>query len=178
MIPKPIYEAQPYAYLVTGLLLLLVAPSLLISFSALLLYSAGAIIWIIRATYRGQYSRHSPAASYRHHLKPLDQALSYYREPRFLPAPLYEALPFAYLLMSVLCYRYSSQVIYVDLMLMATALLATSGIIIWAMRGYYRGYHSYKGDRSYPRIQCDREHQSIREHNGYSEHHSPFYQHS
>ncbi|OMH30083.1 hypothetical protein [Motiliproteus sp. MSK22-1] len=178
MIPKPVYEAQPYAYVVTGLLLILEAPSLLLFVSALLLYSAGAIIWIVRAIYRGQYSRHSPAACYRNHLKPLDQALAYYQEPKGLPTPIYEALPFAYLLVSGLCYRYSSQVIYLDLMLMATALLAISGILIWIMRGYYRGYHSHKGDRSYPRTQTDREHQSIKEHNGYSEHHSPFYQHS
>jgi len=60
----------------------------------------------------------------------------------FVPTGIYELLPFAYLLLSALCFRLAGQFIYSELMLAASALIGLAGLSVWTMRGYYRGYHS------------------------------------
>jgi len=121
---KPVYEALPYAYILTGSTVLITQNSLLAWASGLLLYAVGAIIWLLRARYRC-----APAAPTRR-VK--------------LPVTAYEAAPFIYIAAGLFChltYLYAEGGQTPMLTLAAAVMLYGAGYGSWFMRAYYRGYH-------------------------------------
>ncbi len=142
MMPKSIYEVAPYIYLISGGYCLFYPSSLLITAGGLLLFAAGASVWIKRSRTRSRLSRHYPVVEYLNHDKSPDQAVDRYRSPYRIPAWLYEYLPFIYLLAGCICYRYQQAYSASILILAAAVLFAMAGIFSWTMRGYFRGYHS------------------------------------
>lgn len=152
---KSLYEATPYLLIGVAAYLLLSVPFhlqtlqagqfyLLIG-AALLFFHSGALIWIYRSQSRGSDSRHYPCSHYHDHWKPLDQAIDGGPVRGYVPAPVYEYLPFGYVLLAYAC------LVIANMQGMATAgllwqgsavLLLVAGLSIWLMRGFYRGYHA------------------------------------
>lgn len=63
-LPKALYEALPFSYLLAGLLsyqlFLPLQPSYLSMAASVLFFSAGLSSWILRGHYRGYHQSHSP----------------------------------------------------------------------------------------------------------------------
>ncbi len=142
MMPKWIYEAQPYCYLAAGTALIMSEKGVLVELAGLSLYAAGALCWITRARYRQRHGRRYPIQEYHDQPKPQALPIDNYHQTRNLPKPLYEGLPFGYLLAGLASYQvYLQQPSY--LLMVATVLFASAGLCAWILRGYYRGYHQH-----------------------------------
>ena len=90
MLPKPIYEAMPVAYLVVGSALVVGSEHVLLFIAGCALFIAGSMIAFFRSEFRRMDNHDSPL----HKLV-------------ILPEYVYEMLPFSYLLASLLIIRYS-----------------------------------------------------------------------
>lgn len=119
VIRKPVYEVLPYAYMLVGVLLVLLLDNPLIYISGALLYIAGAAVWVMRSAYRRKNS-HTRIAN---------------RKGRVVfPQWLYEALPFVYLALGVLCFIIFESV----LGLVPGVALVIAGALVWLIRAIYR----------------------------------------
>jgi ABC-type phosphate transport system permease subunit len=87
MIPFIIYESLPFAYLITGVLLLSVGQVPLLIFSACLFYVAGPAIWIMRSASRRTDQELVPNKKW------------------IIPDVLYESMPFFQLFTGTLLIR-------------------------------------------------------------------------
>ncbi len=91
MLPKPLYEALPYCYFITGSALWLVSDQLLELIAGILLYFAGAQQWILRSNYR-RWDRIRTNLINKH-----PEQVPQQPDHDFYPRWLYEILPFAYI---------------------------------------------------------------------------------
>ncbi|WP_210395686.1 hypothetical protein [Motiliproteus sediminis] len=125
MLSRPIYESLPYAYIIAGCAVIVLLESKLAWIPGILLFIAGAHVWILRAQYRARLQRRPKAR-------------------RRLPRPLYEAAPFLYLFAGLACLmlylRYDGEQA-LPLTLAAAIMFFGAGLGGWLMRGYYRHYH-------------------------------------
>lgn len=118
MLPKPIYEVMPIAYLVVGSALVVGSEHDLLFIAGCALFVAGSMIAFLRSEFRRLDD----------HNTPLHKLI-------FLPEYLYEMLPFAYLLVSLLLIRYAdSRISHV-----VAAILVSYGFIRLYQR--YRNRH-------------------------------------
>jgi len=104
MLPTLLYEALPLIYIASGSVMLTTGQSSLTLAAAVLLYFAGAFIWIMRSENRRTDRRTGPSHKF-----------------IFLPEALYEFKPFFYLFIGLLLIRN-------EVFLIAGAL-----IIFWAL---------------------------------------------
>jgi len=104
MLPTLLYEALPLIYLSSGSVMLTIGQSTLTLAAAVLLFFAGAFIWIMRSENRRTDHRVGPAHKF-----------------IFLPETLYEFKPFFYLFIGLLLLRNEE------------FLIAGSLIIFWAL---------------------------------------------
>ncbi|WP_207062629.1 hypothetical protein [Motiliproteus sp. SC1-56] len=139
MLPKTFYEALPYLYLAVGSYLLLSMQTALLWGCGLLLYFAGALIWIRRANHRRPIQATQPPPTGAGPGR-LGQATSQ-AAAHPIPPRIYELLPFVYILTGYLCYGYYRLMVHSYPALVAIALFITAGACAWGMRGYHRGYH-------------------------------------
>lgn len=107
MLPTLLYEMLPVLCLAVGALLLNVAQEVLILFSAVLLYWAGAITWMMRSEYRRTDNRDIV----------VDTVFIF-------PELLYELLPFLNLFIGIILIRNTQQPAFV---------VAGSILILWAL---------------------------------------------
>lgn len=140
MIPKPLYEALPYAYFLIGSGLWLVGSSALEILGGMLLYCASAQQWVLRSNYRrGDRARanivsrrhgSSMRPDYRHHV---------------LPRGLYEALPFGYIAIGYVISNVTrfaqganAVTLHTNIALLSAILFALTGLIVLMLRGQNR----------------------------------------
>jgi hypothetical protein len=91
MLPKNIYENLPYAYLFASLGLFLTNQNWIVLGFSWLLYTAGAIIWVIRSDYRRA-----------------NKKVNKHGESTFLlHDDFYESLPFGYIGVGAICFSFS-----------------------------------------------------------------------
>lgn len=93
MLPKPLYESLPYFCLVFGALSMIFPTDLLQAISGGILYSSGSAIWIMRSQNRRSDALRTPLKPHRY---------LPWHEASLLPEPLYEAIPFIYILIGIL----------------------------------------------------------------------------
>lgn len=92
MVSQPIYEALPFGYLLTGSSLILLSESGLLWFSGGLFFSAGAMIWVLRSSFRRRTT-------------PFPNSL----KKMFMPEWMYEAKPFSYFLFGIFSFHVIQQ---------------------------------------------------------------------
>nr|WP_321269000.1 hypothetical protein [uncultured Tolumonas sp.] len=109
MLPVLVYEALPLIYISSGSIMLTIGQSPLTLIAALLLYCAGASIWIMRSDNRRTD----------HHMVPSHKLF-------LLPETLYEIKPFFYLFTGLLLVRNEE------------FLIVGSLIIFWALLCVFR----------------------------------------
>lgn len=144
MMPKSIYETAPFIYLISGSYCLITSSSAVISSAGILLFFAGATIWIKRSQTRSRQGRHYPTTAYLNHDKSMNRPVDRYRSPYLVPSLVYEYLPFTYVLAGLFCYRYQQTYALSILILLAASLFILAGMCSWIMRGYFRGYHRHQ----------------------------------
>ncbi len=127
MLPSKLYEVLPYAYIATGVAVLLSYDNWLAVVCALLLTFAGAVVWILRSDNRRS-----------------DMKGARYKYGGVMPFWLYEMLPFA-CVMSALCVFAVSGNMYFYPFAM---ILLGVGTHLWLLRGSYR-----KHQRPQPKLQ-------------------------
>lgn len=98
MLPKPLYESLPYFCLVFGAMNIIFPTDLLQAISGGILYSSGSAIWIMRSQNRRVDATRTPLKPHRY---------LPWHEASVLPEPLYEALPFIYILTGILLQRHT-----------------------------------------------------------------------
>lgn len=121
MLPKPLYESLPYFSLVTGALSVVFPTDILQAASGLLLYWVGAFVWIIRSQHRRIDNNSYPLLN--------ANSLPWHKTSH-LPEPIYEAMPFIYILSGSLILRYSPHLPAI----FAGFTLLTLGLTIWTQR--------------------------------------------
>ncbi len=125
VIRKPVYEMLPYAYLLIGVLVIMLLESPLALISGVLFYAAGAAVWVMRSTYRRRNS---------------EQKITNRRGRFIFPRWIYEYLPFVYIGFGVLLFAlFSSALAYVP-----AAILCIAGSLVWMIRAIYRSQLAYE----------------------------------
>ncbi|MGB0662516.1 MAG: hypothetical protein ACPGMR_01845 [Pontibacterium sp.] len=122
MLPKSIYELMPFICLVTGGLCASFATSNLMFLGGLFLFIAGAAIRIMRSHHRRLDSRENKRQQQR-----LRSSLSLSAS---LPEPLYEALPYLYMVVSFILLQATSDLMF---QLVAATFFAV-GLFVLLMR--------------------------------------------
>ncbi|MGB0466565.1 MAG: hypothetical protein ACPGF7_03410 [Pontibacterium sp.] len=130
MLPKPLYESLPYFCLVSGALSTALPTDALHATSGLILYCIGATVFILR-------SRHRRVDAKTNNIRQNRQRYIPWQKGSLFPEPLYEAIPFLYILCGILlqCYARSALLIYSGFIVFAI------GVVILALR------HSYRVDK-------------------------------
>lgn len=118
-LPKFVYEALPYFYLLVGAVLVVVLESPITFASGVLFYLAGAAVWVVRSSHRRKNSS-----------KQIEN-----RHGRFVfPEMLYEYLPFAYMGVAIiLASMFAHPIAY-----LSAAVLGFAGLLVWMIRAIYR----------------------------------------
>jgi hypothetical protein len=122
MLPYRLYESLPYLYMLLGVVVLLWLDNVLAAFSALLLITAGALVWILRSDHRRA-----------------DLAKGIHRQGRW-PFWFYELQPFVYASAGLLLWRFSSNMYFYP----SAMILMVVGLQIWLMRGIHRQHQPAK----------------------------------
>lgn len=116
MLPHRLYEFLPYAYMLAGVTVLWWLDNVLAAFSALLLITAGALVWILRSDHRRQ-----------------DVTEGVHRQGRW-PFWFYELQPFVYASAGLLLWRFSHNLYFIP----SAMILLVVGLQIWLMRSLHR----------------------------------------
>lgn len=131
MLNTKIYEALPYAYLGSGTLVMLTQTTPLAWTSGLLLFMAGALVWVMRSNHR-----------YRPRQRTRSQGL---------PRRVYEAAPFLYMLagfISLLMWRSLDLTQMPAMTLAAAVMFLGAGVGSWWLRTRNRGLVAISAERS------------------------------
>lgn len=122
MLPTRIYESLPYVYMLIGVVVLMWLDNLLAAFSALLLITAGALVWILRSDHRRE-----------------DLLDGIHRHGRW-PFWCYELQPFVYASAGLLLWRFSHHLYFYP----SAMILVVVGLQIWLMRSMHRRHQPSK----------------------------------
>lgn len=117
MLPGKLYESLPYAYIASGVAVLLADNSLMAVSCSLLLIFAGAVVWILRSD-----NRRSDIHGAR------------YKYGGSLPFWWYEMTPFACVMLAMLVFSVSENMYVYPF----AVLLLGSGTHMWLLRSSYR----------------------------------------
>lgn len=119
MVPKTLYELQPYLYLGFGAASVISVESVYARVAGGSLYCLGALIWIMRSNYRRKDQRRMPR----------DRVI-------LLPEMIYELVPFLYIAASILLVSITLSLPS----LVFSLLLAIQGVHMLYQRQRYRSY--------------------------------------
>jgi hypothetical protein len=122
MLPSRLYESLPYLYMLLGVVVLWCLDNLLAAFSALLLITAGALVWILRSDHRRK-----------------DLTEGIHRHGRW-PFWYYELQPFIYASAGLLLWRFGNNLYFYP----SAMILLVVGLQIWLMRGIHRRHQPAK----------------------------------
>ncbi|MDX1677766.1 hypothetical protein [Arsukibacterium sp.] len=116
MLPTKIYEPLPYSYMLAGLISMVLIPSVLGLLSGLLLFMAGALVWIVRSEHRRE-----------------DDVFA---ERKNGPVPfwLYELLPFGCLVSAMVIFILPLNQFYYP----SAVILLIVGVQLWLTRNMQR----------------------------------------
>lgn len=118
-LPKALYEALPYVYLILGVVLVVSLQSPIAYASGALFYIAGAAVWVVRSSHRRKNS---------------NQAIENRRGRLVFPEKMYEYLPFAYMGFGIiLAAAFDHPIAY-----LSAAVLTFAGALVWLIRAIYR----------------------------------------
>lgn len=118
-LPKGLYEALPYVYLLLGALLVVSLDSPFLYASGALLYMAGAAVWVIRSSHRRKNNR---------------KEIQNRNGSIVFPEKVYEFLPFIYMGMGLmLVATFSHPISYIS-----AFVLGFAGALVWMIRAIYR----------------------------------------
>ncbi len=99
MLPKPLYESLPYFCLAAGAINTAMPTDAFQAIGGFILYCTGAAVWIMRSRYRRVDPR--PLQLSRTNIGYL-----FWGRGKLLPEPLYEALPFIYIIIGIILQGY------------------------------------------------------------------------
>jgi len=119
MIPRVVYEIQPYIYLGLGAASVINTQSLYAQIAGGVLYCTGSLVWIMRSNYRRKDQRRMPR----------DRVI-------LLPESLYEFVPFLYIAAAALLLSVTASLPSVIFSL----LLSVQGLHMLYQRQRYRSY--------------------------------------
>ncbi|MEH6825144.1 MAG: hypothetical protein V7629_14645 [Motiliproteus sp.] len=120
---------------------MLIQQNTLLAMAGLALFVAGSLCWVTRARYRQRHGRRYPIREYHDLPKLSTDPIDNYQRSTTLPANIYEALPFTYLIAAILSYQIYLYTAPSYPAYLATVLFTTAGLYTWLLRGYHRGYH-------------------------------------
>ncbi|HEX5792560.1 MAG TPA: hypothetical protein VFY01_04740 [Rheinheimera sp.] len=117
MLPEKVYEVLPYAYVATGVAIMLGFDSALALISGALMAIAGAIVWVLRSD-----NRRSDIKGARE------------KYGGVMPFWLYELLPFSYFMLALMLFAGSDNVYFYPFAM----ILLVVGVQLWLLRSSYR----------------------------------------
>lgn len=118
-LPKALYEALPYLYLVVGALLVVGLDSPFVFASGVLFYIAGAGVWVIRSSHRRKNN---------------SRDIENRRGRIVFPEKLYEYLPFLYMGVGILL----ASLVDHPIAYLSAFVLGFAGALVWLIRAIYR----------------------------------------
>lgn len=117
MLPEKMYEMVPYAYVGSGIGIMLGFDSWYTLLAGVLMAAAGAVVWVLRSDHR-----RSDIKDARH------------KYGGVLPFWLYELLPFSYFMLALLLFVVSDNVYLYPFAM----ILLVIGVQLWGLRSSYR----------------------------------------
>lgn len=121
MLPKPIYEMQPFGYLTSGIVLISFAQESLMLIGGILFFISGAVVLIMRSSVRRVTSPYPPLATL-----------------LVIPEMFYEILPFLYVLTGLLVMKYSPDFSNNLTVVIIAGILISVGVLRLFQRSFYR----------------------------------------